>query len=453
MRTLAKRVSTRVATLGLLALVVASFLGAGPASAQDSHCVEKGCVRVLQVAGLVDPILADFVRGGVDEANGTPGYVGVILELDSDGVVLDDADFVEFARALTTSRVPVTAWVGTGAVARGGAAELVAVLDGSTMAPGAEVGDIVEQRLARREFGDLLEGDLAQLRDETVGPGRAKEIGLIEREAPTAGDHLVGLDGVKVEQVTADDGEVRTQPVSRVVISKLGLWSQLLHTAASPALAYILLCVGVGLLIFEFFTAGIGVAGVVGAAAFALSGYGLGVLPTRTWALVVLGVATVGFAIDVQAGIPRFWTAVGSVGWIVGSIWLFESVSLPWISLAVGTGGLLVSMISGMPAMVRSRFGTPTIGRDWMIGASGTAVTAVDPDGTVEVEGAQWRARTNRATPIAEGEEIRVVAIDGLTLEVEPPEGGAVDYREQRKARRGESADPDLAGSEDRLPK
>jgi len=54
---------------------------------------------------------------------------------------------------------------------------------------------------------------------------------------------------------------------------------------------------------------GIGVAGVVGAGCLVLSAYGLAVLPTR-WlglALVVAGLA--GFAIDVQAGAPRFWTA------------------------------------------------------------------------------------------------------------------------------------------------
>ena len=45
---------------------------------------------------------------------------------------------------------------------------------------------------------------------------------------------------------------------------------------------------------------------------------------------------------------------------------------------------------------------------------------------------AKWRARTNRATPIAAGGELRVVAIDGVTLEVEPAEGGARDYRERR---------------------
>jgi membrane-bound serine protease (ClpP class) len=82
-----------------------------------------------------------------------------------------------------------------------------------------------------------------------------------------------------------------------------------------------------------------------------------------------------------------------------------------------------------MPAMVRARFSTPTIGRQSMIGEMGTALAAIEPEGTVEVRGAPWRARTNRATPIASGANVRVVAIDGLLLEVEPETGGARDAR------------------------
>jgi membrane-bound serine protease (ClpP class) len=64
-----------------------------------------------------------------------------------------------------------------------------------------------------------------------------------------------------------------------------------------------------------------------------------------------------------------------------------------------------------------------------MVGELGTALAAIEPEGTVEVRGAPWRARTNRATPIAGGARIRVVAIDGLLLEVEPESGGAKDAR------------------------
>ncbi|MDG1695141.1 MAG: NfeD family protein, partial [Ilumatobacter sp.] len=54
------------------------------------------------------------------------------------------------------------------------------------------------------------------------------------------------------------------------------------------------------------------------------------------------------------------------------------------------------------------------------------------PDGVVEVGNGRWRARTNRATPVMRGDEIRVAAIEGITLEVEPLEGAAKDYRERR---------------------
>jgi membrane-bound serine protease (ClpP class) len=89
-----------------------------------------------------------------------------------------------------------------------------------------------------------------------------------------------------------------------------------------------------------------------------------------------------------------------------------------------------------MPSMVRARFATPTIGREWMVGELGEAAVAIDPLGVAEVRGAQWRARTNRATPLKRGDRLRVVSIDGYTLEVEPEVGGAKDHRERRGAGR-----------------
>jgi membrane-bound serine protease (ClpP class) len=126
---------------------------------------------------------------------------------------------------------------------------------------------------------------------------------------------------------------------------------------------------------------------------------------------------------------------------VIGSFWLFEplpgtTLRPSWITLLAGIGGVLLAFVVGMPSMVRTRFATPTIGREWMVGTEGEAVEAVDPEGVVSIGDARWRARTNRATPVAAGQPVRVVAIDGVTLEVEPLERGARDYREQRESRR-----------------
>jgi membrane-bound serine protease (ClpP class) len=147
--------------------------------------------------------------------------------------------------------------------------------------------------------------------------------------------------------------------------------------------------------------------------------------------------AMLAFAIDVQVGIPRFWTGVGIVLTIIGSWFLFEAVPgssmrPSWLALIAGIGGITLTFIVGMPSMVRTRFATPTIGREWMIGQEGSAIEAIDPEGLVTVGSATWRARTNRATPIVAGDPIRVAGIDGVTLDVEPLEGAARDYREMR---------------------
>jgi len=70
------------------------------------------------------------------------------------------------------------------------------------------------------------------------------------------------------------------------------------------------------------------------------------------------------------------------------------------------------------------------------VGRVGSAEVPVDPDGIVMIDGARWRARTNRATPIAAGDPVRVAEIQGLVLEVEPEDGGAEDYREKYRERK-----------------
>ena len=142
------------------------------------------------------------------------------------------------------------------------------------------------------------------------------------------------------------------------------------------------------------------------------------------------------FASDVQVGVPRRWTGVGITTFAVASWFLFpvvdqHSLRVSWLSLLVGIGGIALTFISGMPSMTRTRFATPTIGRERLIGEIGKAISDISPDGAVQIGAARWKARTNRATPVKAGEMARVVAIDGIVLQVEPEAGGARDYRER----------------------
>ena len=145
---------------------------------------------------------------------------------------------------------------------------------------------------------------------------------------PVLRNMLLAIDGLEhdgrtvntAEERLGDDGEKELVLVAEPRFYKLPLAARLMHTVASPPVTYLLLTIGLSLLIFEFFTAGVGVAGVVGAGSLVLACYGLGALPVNGWALAVMLVAFFGLAIDVQTGVPRTWTGIGLTLYAVSSL-------------------------------------------------------------------------------------------------------------------------------------
>jgi membrane-bound serine protease (ClpP class) len=380
------------------------LLSAPPARAQPAAVVD-----VVEVSGRIDPVVGDFVRRAIASATESGSEV-LVIQLDSSGVLLSHAQFAALAERIRASPVPVAIWVGpTGASASGGTSALLASAGIAGMAPGTRVAGLK--------------------------PADALARGLVTDTAPTLGEFVVGLDGKEVggrvlhtaKEVTEGD-LVRRQQAGEVRFAKLGLTERLLHLTADPPVAYFLLMIGLLLIVFEFFTAGVGLAGITGAVSLILSAYGLAVLPTHPLGLGLIVLGVFGYSVDVQAGAPRVWTGIGVVSILVGSWQLFPArLHVPWLVIVLVSAGVALFFLSGMTAMLRARFSTPTIGRESMIGQMGEATTGIDPEGMVDLRGGKWRARTNRATPITAGDRVRVVAIDGLLLEVEPETGGAKD--------------------------
>lgn len=458
----------RLAIGMLAALAVMIGLSALPAHAQTGDAVPA--VDVLQVSGFFDEILVEEVEAAIDRTV-EDGSQALILQVNSRGTVVDDDRVTELMGRIADAPVPIGVWVGpSGARFYGPAAQILAVADVTGMAPGARVGYIGVPLTPDGPDAEEVDFGIAEdrLRSGSVGLSDARTLGVFEQRVddegiPTVANMVQAMDGytegdvtlVTAEMVVLDDGSTRFDTVATVRFSKLSLVDQLFHTVASPPVTYLLLLIGLALLVFEFYTAGVGIAGLVGAVCTLFAFSGLAVLPARGWAVALIMLAMLAFAIDVQVGIPRLWTGIGIALTIVGSWYLFEplpgtSTRPSWIALIAGIGGVMLTFIVGMPSMVRTRFATPTIGREWMIGQEGTVIEDVDPDGVVEVGDGRWRARTNRATPVSAGDRVRVAAIDGVTLEVEPLEGAARDYREMR-GRRGATA-PEAADqrSEDR---
>ena len=426
----------RLPTVGLLLVLVAVLLGlVGPAAAASARPAaapsDPGRMSIIKVEGLIDPVMADFIERSIADGERTH-VVAVVLQMDSAGSVVSDSRLRELATHIHDAKIPVVVWVGpSGSSALGGAAQLAGVSDRIGLAPGSRLGKTGDLVVPRSMLLPAFRAALPRLEDGTVGEKQARALKIVpQKRAAIIGEFVIDLDGVQTKIIKVD-GKPQRQPLTIPVFSSLPVQEQLFHTVASPPAAYLLLLIGLSLIVFELFTAGVGVAGLVGAGCFVLSCYGLAILPTRPIGIALLLLAIFGFAVDVQTGVPRVWSVVGTVSLILGSLLLYDGLGLSWIALLVGIVGVPLFMVAGMPAMVRTRFSTPTIGREWMIGEEGEAVTNVSPDGVVRIRGGLWRARTNRATPIALHDQLRVVEVDGLILEVEPLEGGAKDYRER----------------------
>ena len=320
-----------------LLIPAAAFLlvvaGASGAFAQ-SDAPEREHVNVLGVNGLIDSVVVDSVNDAIDRAE-RDDALALVLQMDSDGAVVSRATMNRLTDRLARTSVPIGVWVGpAGSSAAHAAAELLGPADLRGKAPGTSLGEV---------HGPVI-------------------------QAPTLGDFIVSLDGVETragELSTAEvevneDGQPRRKPTVEVRFVEAPLMARLLHIVASPAVSYLLLLTGLGLLLLELFSLGGGLAAGTAVVCLLLSAYGLAELPARPAALGLLLFGAVAFGVDIQAGTARFWSAVGTLCLLVGTLTLFGAgldgpVGIPWSAAVFGILGFLLLVIRAMPSIVRSR--------------------------------------------------------------------------------------------------
>ena len=352
---------------------------------ENQEPLDPGYVEVFEVSGLLDQVLASALEDSITDAQ-TSGANALILQLNSKQAVIPNERLVSIGQAFMNSSIPIEVWVGpSGSTAQGKVAQLALVADSLGVSIGSSIGKTGEIVFSEREFGPVLIEKTNLLRDDILQWDEAIEADLVQCERvlvdelgktltekeqlarcanPTLGDFLVNRDSFISEVIETDAGP-RLSPLTKTKINRLNLIDQLMHTVASPPITYLLLVSGLALLLFEFFSIGIGIAGVIGAISVALSSYGLTILPIRPWALLLIFFSMIAFAIDIQTVVPRIWTLIGQLMFTVGTIFLYNqtNVQMSWIPMSVGIIGMLVLMARGMPIMIRGRFATTQIER------------------------------------------------------------------------------------------
>ncbi len=243
--------------------------------------------------------------------------------------------------------------------------------------------------------------------------------GLINYIAASPRQLLRDLNGQPIHRM---NGQVQTFDLAhaRFVPYRMSLRERVLDM--DPDLAFALLAIGALLVYIEFTHPGVIVPGVAGIIMIAVSLFALSLLPLNWAAAGLLLLAFILFILEAKYPSHGVLAIGGVVSMVIGAVFLVDTsvpaLQVHWsvaLGVALPIAGITVFL---MRLVLRARANKVNTGAQGMVGALAIVRTALAPEGTVRIHGEIWRARS--AVPAVPGAQVRVLAMQGLLLEVEP---------------------------------
>jgi len=422
-----------------LVLVVALLSGT-PTAAQDN----ARRILVLTADGPLTPAMAEYLSRSIQAAE-VQGAEALIFEMNTPGGTLDLMN--RMVQDIRSSTVPVVVYVSPPGAMAGSAGALITLAGhASAMAPETTIGAASPVGPEGEDLGQTMQAkqkeimkatvrslaehrgqpaiDLAQQMIESaqaVSASEALQAGVIDFIASDRNDLLTKLDGFTVS-TQAGERVLHTQGAVTQEL-KISLIERLLSVLTNPNIVFLLIAVGVQAILIEISSPGGWIAGFIGVVCLALASYGLGVLPVNWFGIIFLLTAFVLFILDIKAPTHGALTVAGVASLIVGALVLFNSpnvpsfqrVSVPLVVFSsTFTGAVFFTIL--LFALRAQR--TPIrMGQEVLAGKTGTVSTELNPRGIIQLGGEQWTAEAeNETLPVAIGERVKVIRVDGLHL-------------------------------------
>lgn len=411
-------------------------------------------VLVATLDGEINPITANYVANAIGKA-GSVNATALVIAMDTPGGL--DTSMRDIIKRMLSAPFPVVVYISPSG-ARGASAGffITEAADIAAMAPGTNVGsahpvslsgsnpvpnpsaspqtptDIEDikvendaaayiRALATLHHHNVTWAEQAVRQSVNVTAEEAVRLNVVDLESRDLSTLLTDLNGRTVSKnshtYVIDTANAAVETVS------LSDFDRLLLSLADPNIAYLLLLlaiVGIGVWVTH---PGLILPGVIGVIAGILAALALFNLPVNIAGLILILTAIVLFVVDIKAVTHGVLTTGGIVAMIVGGLLLIDT---GYLSVGVNIFLLVVTvlLIAGTFAFVlrkvvlarRRPFAT---GQEGLLGRAGTVRESLSPSGMVFVDGALWQA-TSRSGSIAPGAPVRVVAVEGLRLIVEP---------------------------------
>jgi membrane-bound serine protease (ClpP class) len=406
---------------------------------------QSSIVYTAEVDGIIQPVVAEYLRGAIAQADAANAAL-LVITLRTPGGLLDTTRDIN--TAIIGAKTPVAVWVGPSGSRAASAGFIITIAaDIAAMAPGTHIGAAhpvsgdgskMDETMAKKAASDTASygRTLAQARkrnavliEQAVVDSRS----FTEQEAVGAQPPLIDVVAADVDELLAKldgrtilrfDGRSETLALAGATRRAVEMtWAQrVLSTIAHPQIAYLLLTLGMLGLTVEFWNPGAIFPGVAGGICLLLAFFALQVLPVSYAGILLILLGLVLLILEISVTSFGVLAAGGVAALFFGSLMLIDS-PLPELQIGLGMIVPITLTLSGIVLFlvrlaVKAQKQRSITGVSGMVDEVGQALTSIEPGsvGRVQTHGEIWTATA--AEPIAAGEKVRVVDVKGLLLTV-----------------------------------
>lgn len=416
--------------------------------------VFAGEVHRIIINGVINPVATEYIVKAVERADKEKAEL-LVIEMDTPGGLMESMH--QIIKAIQSSSVPVAVYVSPSGSRAGSAGVFITYAAHiAAMAPSTNIGSahpvfgggmpgskpdsassetlmekVVNDAVAKIKAVAKKRGRNVQWAEKAIRESanitetEALKLHVIDYVVPTLDSLLSVLDG---KTIALDDGSRKQLHSKHAIVQSYEMdWRQrFLDTITNPNIAYILMMLGIYGLLFELYSPGTILPGVVGGICLILGLYALQTLSVNYAGILLILFAVILFLLEIK--IPSFGVLSigGVVSLVVGSVMLFDSpLGLVRVSWQVISGVAVVSVLFFVFAIgmaVKTARSKPKTGKVGLIGEIGEVYKPLNPRGTVKLHGEFWKAVCDQK--LNKGRKIKVVAFDSdhFELKVEPLE-------------------------------
>lgn len=397
----------------------------------------------ITVDGSINPASAAFIRNAIEKAKDEKAEC-LVINLNTPGGLLKSTRII--VSSILESSVPVIVYVSPRGAHAGSAGVFITMAAHiAAMAPSTNIGAAhpvnmqgsIDSTMNEKATNDaaafiraiagkrnrnLEWAQEAVTKSVSITETEALEKRVVDLIAADENDLLKQANGKTVE-LNAGNKTLQTSNVN-VENVEMNFIEQLLDKISDPNIAYILMMLGIYGILFELYSPGAILPGVIGGICLILALYSMHALSLNYAGLALIVFGIILFILEMNITSYGILGIGGAIALAMGSMMLIriesalEIIRISWTVILSATVATALFIFFLVAMVIKGQKIRPVTGKEGIIGEVGESLATLNPSGLVSVHGEIWNA-ISVSGMISQGQKVRVTAIEDLKLFVE----------------------------------